>query len=158
GYSSTLPAGWAGTCPTTSDFACNKKIIGGGVFHAGFKSRYSDGLNLTLNWLSPRDSDGHGTWCAGAAAGNSGVSLPGWGTVSGVAAKARLAVYKVFWRMHNYDIRASETDIFAAVDRAVADGVDVLTLSLDDSYRGVSGNGNGTGPYFDDVPFLGALA
>ncbi|CAI7878373.1 unnamed protein product, partial [Closterium sp. NIES-54] len=94
-----------------------------------------------------------------AAAGNSGVSMPGRDTVNGVAPKARLAIYKVFWRMRNYDIRGSETDVFAAVDRAVADGVDVLTLSLDDSYRGhISGNGNSTGAFFEDLPFLGALA
>ncbi|GJP56365.1 hypothetical protein CLOM_g15421 [Closterium sp. NIES-68] len=72
GYSSTLPSGWSGTCPTTSDFTCNNKIIGGGIFYAGFEHRFGR-VNLTLDWLSSRDSDGHGTWCTGAAAGNSGV-------------------------------------------------------------------------------------
>ncbi|CAI5999997.1 unnamed protein product [Closterium sp. NIES-64] len=64
GYSSTLPAGWSGTCPTTSDFTCNKKIIGGGVFHAGFESG-GNTIDLSADWDSPRDSFGHGTWCAG---------------------------------------------------------------------------------------------
>ncbi|CAI5479465.1 unnamed protein product [Closterium sp. Yama58-4] len=175
GYSSTLPAGWSGTCPTTSDFACNnKKIIGGGIFHAGFGDNlnltldwlsprdshghgtWCAGLNLTLDWLSPRDSYGHGTWCAGAAAGNSGVEVPGGGTISGVAPKARLAIYKVFWHIDERYTGTGDADVFAAVDQAVADGVDVLTLSLNDMSRSIATNGNRT--FFDDLPFLGALA
>ncbi|CAI5508048.1 unnamed protein product [Closterium sp. Naga37s-1] len=157
GYSSSLPAGWAGTCPTTSDFACNNKIIGGGIFYTGFESEHHESVNLTLNWLSPRDSSGHGTWCAGAAAGNSGVNVPGGGTISGVAPKARLAIYKVYWRhglAPDLYMVATYADVFAAVDQAVADGVDVLAVHLIDVAQSYGHKRN----YFEDVPFIGALA
>ncbi|CAI5479458.1 unnamed protein product [Closterium sp. Yama58-4] len=158
-YSSTLPSGWSGTCPTTSDFACNNKIIGGGVFHEDVGD-----VDLTVDWLSPRDSHGHGTWCAGrsfpvrAAAGNSGIEVSGVATISGMAPRARLAIYKVFWhwpREFNYsDTYTTDANVLAAVDQAVADGVDVLTLSMD----GNSGNDGKDRTYFDDVPFISALA
>ncbi|CAI5459093.1 unnamed protein product [Closterium sp. Yama58-4] len=158
---STLPAGWAGTCPTTSDFTCNNKIIGGGIFHAGFESEYGGQGPGDDEWASPRDSDGHGTWCAGAAAGNSGVEVPGEGTISGVAPRARLAIYKVYWYLGGPgESITTNADVFAAVDQAVADGVDVLTLSLDNTHRNTAWDEFDVGKwtYFDDVPFLGALA
>ncbi|CAI5524935.1 unnamed protein product [Closterium sp. Naga37s-1] len=145
GYSSTLPSGWAGTCPTTSDFACNNKIIGGGVFHAGFESGGTT-IDLSADWDSPRDSFGHGTW---AAAGNSNVQISNMGTASGMAPGARLAMYKVFWQSGGY-LYATSTDIFSAIDQAVADGVDVLSLSL--------GGASPTDTYFDDVPFISVNA
>ncbi|CAI5955317.1 unnamed protein product [Closterium sp. NIES-65] len=161
GYSSTPPAGWAGTCPTTSDFACNNKIIGGGIFRAGFESEYGGQGRHDDEWASPRDSDGHGTWCAGAAAGNSGVEVPGGGTISGVAPRARLAVYKVYWYLGGPgESVTTDADVFAAVDQAVADGVDVLTLSLDNTNRNADWDqfDKWNWTYFDDVPFIGALA
>ncbi|CAI5479464.1 unnamed protein product [Closterium sp. Yama58-4] len=148
GYSSTLPAGWAGTCPTTSDFACDNKIIGGGVFHKAFESGGTS-LDLSYDWDSPRDSAGHGTWCAGAAAGNNNVPIRSIGKASGMAPGARLAIYKVFWQA-NGDMYATSPDIFSAVDQAVADGVDVLSLSL--------GGASPTDTYFDDVPFISVHA
>ncbi|CAI5524928.1 unnamed protein product, partial [Closterium sp. Naga37s-1] len=159
GYSSTPPAGWAGTCPTTSDFACNNKIIGGGIFRAGFESEYGGQGPHDDEWASPRDSDGHGTWCAGAAAGNSGVEVPDGGTISGVAPKARLAIYKVYWYLGGPgESVTTDADVFAAVDQAVADGV--LTLSLDNTNRNAVWDqfDMWKWTYFDDVPFLGALA
>ncbi|CAI5459090.1 unnamed protein product [Closterium sp. Yama58-4] len=89
-----------------------------------------------------------------AAAGNSGVEVPGGGTISGVAPKARLAIYKVYWRAFDYSESTETThaDVFAAVDRAVADGVDVLTVSLHSTVDKHKHN------YFEDAPFLGALA
>ncbi|CAI5975605.1 unnamed protein product [Closterium sp. NIES-65] len=160
GYSSTLPAGWTGTCPTTSDFACNNKIIGGGIFRAGLESEYGGHGLHDDEWASPRDSDGHGTWCAGAAAGNSGVEVPGGGTISGVAPKARLAIYRVYWDLGSGESITTDADVFAAVDQAVADGVDVLTLSLDNTNRNLDEDDwhNEKWTYFDDVPFIGALA
>ncbi|CAI5508058.1 unnamed protein product, partial [Closterium sp. Naga37s-1] len=148
GYSSTLPTGWSGTCPTTSDFACNKKIIGGGIFSAGFENGGTT-IDLSGDWKSPRDSAGHGTWCAGAAAGNNNVPIPNIGAASGMAPGARLAVYKIFWQTNGY-MYATSPDIFSAVDQAVADGVDVLSLSL--------GGASPTDTYFDDVPFISVHA
>ncbi|GJP61012.1 hypothetical protein CLOP_g18221 [Closterium sp. NIES-67] len=104
-------------------------------------------MNLAGDWLSPRDANGHGTWCAGAAAGNRGVPMAG-GKASGMAPAARLAMYKVFWMNKDGDTFADESDIIAAVNQAVADGVDVISLSL--------GGVNPMDTYFDDIAFLNA--
>ncbi|CAI5488909.1 unnamed protein product, partial [Closterium sp. Naga37s-1] len=131
GFPSSRPAGWSGKCHVTREFKCNNKVIGARAFYEGFREEYGD-LNLTSDWLSPRDSYGHGTWCAGAAAGNKDVPVAGGGRASGMAPAARLAVYKVFWYNpdHKTLYRASRADIFAAVDQAVADGVDVISISI----------------------------
>ncbi|CAI5501704.1 unnamed protein product [Closterium sp. Naga37s-1] len=147
GFAAARPAGWAGKCQKTADFpACGNKLIGARYFVAGFQSE-NGRPDLTYDWLSPRDAAGHGTWCAGAAAGNSGVSFGQAGTASGMAPAARLAVYKVFWSSYG-DQFATEADIIAATNQAVADGVDVLSLSL--------GGGSADATYFDDIPFLNA--
>ncbi|CAI5499398.1 unnamed protein product [Closterium sp. Naga37s-1] len=147
GFKAARPAGWAGKCQKTADFpSCNNKLIGARYFVAGFQSE-NGRPDLTYDWLSPRDAAGHGTWCAGAAAGNSGVSFGQAGTASGMAPAARLAVYKVFW-VSGGDQFATEADIIAATNQAVADGVDVLSLSL--------GGSSADATYFDDIPFLNA--
>ncbi|CAI5490097.1 unnamed protein product [Closterium sp. Naga37s-1] len=105
--------------------------------------------SLKNDWLSPRDGDGHGTWCAGAAAGNP-VSMQGGGQMSGMAPAARLAVYKIFWTDSEGGHYGTETDIAAAVNQAVADGVDELSLSL--------GAADPNDNYFNDLTYLRANA
>ncbi|GJP54469.1 hypothetical protein CLOM_g13553 [Closterium sp. NIES-68] len=144
GFSSTKPAGWTGKCDTTTDFKCNNKVIGARAMYAGFTEN-NGAPDLSADWLSPRDSQGHGTWCAGASAGNKDVSMAG-GKASGMAPAARLAIYKVFWTKASGRNTASTTDVMAAIDQAVADGADVISLSL--------GTMDPTATYFDDVPLL----
>ncbi|CAI5963403.1 unnamed protein product [Closterium sp. NIES-65] len=147
------PSQWTGTCMVTSDFpatACNGKIVGARAFYSGFKRENRNRLDSSANYVSPRDDDGHGTWCAGAAAGNGGLVLGNnLGTASGMAPRARIAAYKVFWNDRQY-VWASDADIAAAINQAVADGVDVLSLSL--------GAEDPTATYFNDLPYLNALA
>ncbi|GJP86555.1 hypothetical protein CLOP_g16566 [Closterium sp. NIES-67] len=143
------PAGWQGSCMKTKDFpaaACNGKVVGAQVFYSGFKRDSRDRMDFSKDWLSPRDADGHGTWCSGAAAGNGNVQTQTLGPISGIAPRARLAMYKVFWKERGGYMYATYADIFAAVNRAVADGVDVLSLSL--------GGSDDSATYFDDSSFI----
>jgi subtilisin family serine protease len=72
---------------------------------------------------SANDIDGHGTGTALAAAG--GTASTPYGPVTGVAPKAYIGSYKVL------DANGGTSDVVAkAIDDAVADGMDVLNLSL----------------------------
>ncbi|OMO74668.1 hypothetical protein COLO4_26541 [Corchorus olitorius] len=119
-----IPARWKGKCDnstTTSPFPCNKKLIGARTFIKANNSAEED--------TSPRDSLGHGTHTASTAAGNhvAGASQFGYakGIARGMAPRAHLAIYKV-----SNNINIVESDVIAAMDQAIADGVDVLSLSL----------------------------
>ena len=76
---------------------------------------------------TPRDSSGHGTAVAMIAAG-ARVDSPA-GPVEGVAPKAYLGVYKV---SGTPGINSNPTSqaVIAAIDDAVADGMDILNLSM----------------------------
>ncbi|CAI5470132.1 unnamed protein product [Closterium sp. Yama58-4] len=150
GFSSQLPAGWKGKCEQSSSFRCNNKLIGAKAFYSGFQQSIGRPV-LTNDWLTPRDADGHGTWCAGAAAGNP-VNVKGGGQVNGMAPAARIAAYKVFWTDGNGELTAMESDIIAAVNQGVADGVDVLSLSLGSKYPDPNDH------YFNDLAFMRANA
>ncbi|CAI5985691.1 unnamed protein product [Closterium sp. NIES-64] len=78
---SAPPARWAGSCTTTSDFSarlCTNKLIGAQVFNAGFRQRFRAESNV-VDYSSARDSNGHGTWCAGYAHGEGGREQRGSG-------------------------------------------------------------------------------
>ncbi|PYT28453.1 MAG: hypothetical protein DMG57_14250 [Acidobacteria bacterium] len=79
---------------------------------------------------SAKDDQGHGTATAMAAAGvqNSGPLA----TIRGVAPKAYLGSYKVFGSPGVNDT-ATEGAILKAIDDAVADGMDVINMSLGDA-------------------------
>ncbi|KAL5705695.1 hypothetical protein ACHQM5_023962 [Ranunculus cassubicifolius] len=131
-----VPARWKGKC--VSDIAfnssmCNKKLIGARFYNQGIISGAPDELNIVLN--STRDTDGHGTHTVSTAAGNfvKGASYYGYayGTAKGVAPHARLAIYKAIW-----DGNGFASDYIAAIDQAIDDGVDVLSISV--SWVGLS--------------------
>ncbi|XP_042033281.1 subtilisin-like protease SBT3 [Salvia splendens] len=125
-----VPVGWKGICQAGDRFNsshCNKKLIGARYFNQGARAANPD-VRITMN--SARDESGHGTHVASTAAGNyvDGVSFFGYagGQARGVAPHARLAVYKVAgWEGGSY-----ESDALAGIDQAVADGVDILSISL----------------------------
>ncbi|CAI5502949.1 unnamed protein product [Closterium sp. Naga37s-1] len=125
------PTRWAGRCEATKDFRqCGRKIIGARFFACC-------GVDSTVEYWSARDAAGHGSWCAGAAAGNNGVMVTGptgatFGAASGMAPRARLAIYKALWKSADGSAAGETVDIEAAVDAAVADGVDVLSMSFGD--------------------------
>ncbi|KAG2238619.1 hypothetical protein Bca52824_092110 [Brassica carinata] len=67
------------------------------------------------------------------------------GIAKGIAPKARIAAYKVCWK----DSGCLDSDILAAFDAAVVDGVDVISISI--------GGGDGiTSPYYLDPIAIGS--
>jgi subtilisin family serine protease len=95
---------------------------------------YNKGRNLGLDAAAVGD---HGTHTAGIAAGVTGKTATVHGVaiddMSGVAPGAWLGNYNVF---PNDIPSARSEDILNAVDAAIADGMDVLNLSLGGGYRG----------------------
>ncbi|VAI70483.1 unnamed protein product [Triticum turgidum subsp. durum] len=123
-----VPARWKGKCQTGQDFnatSCNKKIIGARWYGRGISDEV-----LNRNYKSPRDIEGHGTHVASTIAGREvqGVSYGGlgMGVARGGAPRARLSIYKVCWLGGS----CPEAAVLAAIDDAMHDGVDVLSLSI----------------------------
>ncbi len=132
------PYGWKGSCVTGEDNSfpvarCSDKIVGAKYFVDGFGR-----ANVGEDYLSPRDGDGHGSNTASIAAGDFGPDavMPDGndlGVVSGIAPGASIAAYKACW---NGKTSAAATDgcsaidTVAAIEAAVADGVDVINYSL----------------------------
>lgn len=124
--------GWHGKCVPGEGFVasnCNQKLIGAQYFNAGFGA----GEVADFDFLSARDWNGHGSHTASTAAGNHGVQATGdagaLGKISGMAPRARVAMYKVCWERVGGGGCAS-SDSMAAIDQAVADGVDVINFSI----------------------------
>lgn len=139
------PDDWYGTCQSGEQWSqddCNYKLIGARYFIDGFGHH---GI-IQNDYKSARDADGHGSHTSATAAGNYGVpaSILGsdLGTVSGMAPRARIAMYKACWN----DAGCYTSDLAAAIDQAVADGVDVINYSIGSDTPGLLGA--------DDVSFL----
>ncbi|XP_019158764.1 PREDICTED: subtilisin-like protease SBT1.1 [Ipomoea nil] len=131
GIMSPVPARWKGTCEAGRAFSpsnCNKKLVGARTFYKGYESIVGK-INETVEYKSPRDSEGHGTHTASTAAGDlvKDASFLGLarGSAGGMKYTARIAAYKAC-----YTLGCSSIDVLAAVDQAVKDGVDILSLSL----------------------------
>ncbi len=152
------PAGWLGSCQPGEGFpatTCNNKLIGAQFFNAGFIAS-SNVLHWT-DFVSPRDSvagalgkGGHGTHTSTTAGGNqnnpavlSGINI---GIASGMAPRARVSTYKVCWTY--LDAGATDgtgnrnacfnSDSVSAIDKAVADGVNVINYSISGSQTSVN--------------------
>jgi subtilisin family serine protease len=133
--------GWKGSCITGEQFAakdCNRKLIGARYYNEGFGGDAGVNELFPYEFNSPRDYNGHGTHTSSTAGGNEGVPATGpaavFGKVSGIAPRARIAMYKALW--HNTETGTSSgfnSDLVAAIDDAVADGVDVINYSISGS-------------------------
>lgn len=135
------PEKWKGGCDFSS---CNNKLIGAKNFVEGASAMR--GFYSALEQVGPFDDDGHGTHTAGTAAGmfvkNANVFEQATGTAAGIAPYAHLVVYKVCT-----EDGCATSDILAALDSAIKDGVDVLSLS-------VSGE---SFPFYDDGIAVGTF-
>ena len=153
------PATFTGGCVAGEGFVpavhCNNKLIGAKYYNAGFLAS-----GQTAHWtdfMSPRDSvggatgrGGHGDHTASTAAGNSLtpalVSGIAFGPASGIAPRARVAAYKVCWTFldpSNPDGSGTRnscfsSDLVAALDDAVLDGVNVINYSISGSQTTVN--------------------
>ncbi|XP_019160924.1 PREDICTED: subtilisin-like protease SBT3.9 [Ipomoea nil] len=132
-----IPSKWKGYCESGQMFDpkkhCNKKLIGARYFIEGYlaeKGQQPKNYTGILDYISPRDSNGHGTHTSSTAAGSpvpnvsyNGLSL---GTFRGGAPRARLAIYKIGWE----DGTFTEADILMGFDTAINDGVDMISASF----------------------------
>ncbi len=128
------PASWSGECETgegedAGDFpasACTNKLVGARYFVEG--ARAAGYEPAPEESVSPLDVDSHGSHVAGTAAGAQ-VELEDTGgntyNIAGMVPGAHVAAYKVC-----YDFGCHPDDSIAAVDAALADGVDVLNFSV----------------------------
>ena len=145
-----LPAGrYTGECQAGEGFdasMCNNKLVGAQYFNETMKLAISLGI-FQLNPLeyldSPRDQDGHGSHTLSTAGGNEYTDVVVNGTpisnISGIAPRARVAAYKACWNnAANTGGSCYQSDTAAAVDKAVADGVDVINFSISGSQTSVN--------------------
>ncbi|WZZ31521.1 hypothetical protein YC2023_014922 [Brassica napus] len=107
------PKKWKGVCSGGKNFTCNNKLIGA-------RDYTGEGT---------RDLDGHGSHTSSIAAGNAvaGASFFGIGngTARGGVPAARIAAYKV---CNSTD--CTDDAILSAFDDAIADGVDLISISI----------------------------
>lgn len=112
-------------------------MIGAKWYVDGFLAAIGQPVNLTQlgEFASARDAEGHGTHVSSTAAGafvaNVSYEGVGRGTARGGAPRARLAIYKVCWKLQSGQCTAS--DVLKGFDEAIKDGVHVLTLSISPS-------------------------
>ncbi|CAI9760937.1 unnamed protein product [Fraxinus pennsylvanica] len=108
-----------------------------------------------IDFDSPLDGDGHGSHTAAIAAGNNGIPVRmygfEYGRASGMAPRARIAVYKALYRIFGGFV----ADVVAAIDQAVHDGVDVLNLSVGPNSPGAATKTTFLNPF--DTALLSAV-
>ncbi|KAJ7958236.1 Subtilisin-like protease [Quillaja saponaria] len=143
-----IPSGWKGVCEVGKNFnssSCNRKLIGARFFSKGYETSFGP-IDEKKESKSPRDDDGHGTHTSTTAAGSAVIeaSLFGYasGTARGMATQARVATYKACWLGGCFT-----SDIAAAIDKAIEDGVNILSMSI----------GGGLGEYYRDIVAIGAF-
>lgn len=134
---SPIPSRWKGVCQSGEHFptsTCNRKLIGARYYLNGLEAEKGETLKTVSSegykdYRSARDSVGHGSHTASTAAGryvrNMNYNGLAAGSARGGAPLARIAVYKICW-----ESGCSDSDILAAFDDAIKDGVDILSLSL----------------------------
>ena len=129
--------GWHGKCTPGELFnasMCNQKLIGAQWFNQAFGGDAGIDADYPWEFNSARDYGGHGTHTASTAGGNNNVPTTGaaavFGSISGIAPHARIAMYKALWEVAPGQGSGYTTDLVAAIDQAVADGVDVINYSI----------------------------
>jgi subtilisin family serine protease len=127
--------------PNDAPFTCNNKLLGARQMLATYRALIGA---EDFEFDSARDDNGHGTHTSSTAAGNANVPAQTFGiprgNITGIAPRAHLIMYKGLGVQGGFT-----SDLVAAINRAVADGVDVINYSI------------GGGPSLtggDDIAFL----
>ncbi|KAG2678316.1 hypothetical protein I3843_12G140400 [Carya illinoinensis] len=149
-----IPSKWRGVCQSENNdgVRCNRKLIGIRYFNKGYVAfAANNNIQLNASTFTARDHGGHGTHTLSTAGGSfvPGANVLGFGngTAKGGSPKARVAAYKVCWPALVGGGECFDADIMAAIDVAIADGVDVMSLSV----------GSGPRDFFHDAIALGTF-
>ncbi|XP_027351389.1 subtilisin-like protease Glyma18g48580 [Abrus precatorius] len=132
-----VPAKWRGgnVCQIdrlrgSKKIPCNRKLIGARFFNKAYEA-FSG--KLPSSQQTARDFVGHGTHTLSTAGGNfvAGASVfgNGNGTAKGGSPRARVAAYKACWSLTDA-ASCFGADVLAAIDQAISDGVDVISVSI----------------------------
>lgn len=125
-------------------FVIFRKLIGARYYYAGY---LKNGGSTNNTKIGPRDDIGHGTHTLSTSGGAMipNVSFFGFanGTLRGGSPHARVAMYRVCWQ----DGGCYDTDVLAAFDDAINDGVNLLSISL----------GADPAPYYEDSIAIGSF-
>lgn len=103
---------------TNWGFFIDRVINGTASFSLNNCSKVIGGFDFVNNDYDPMDDHGHGTHCAGIAAGN--------GILKGVAPDAKLLAYKI----GDYSGEGDDDDIIAAMDIAIDAGANIISISF----------------------------
>ncbi|KAM0912203.1 hypothetical protein ACQ4PT_012909 [Festuca glaucescens] len=144
------PSKFRGGCVSTPSFngsaLCNNKLVGAKAFYKGQEAALGRAVG-EIELESPLDTNGHGTHTSSTAAGSSVADAAFFdyakGRAVGIAPGARIAMYKACWE------GCASSDILAAFDEAIADGVNVISVSL-----GAVGKASN---FYDDLTAVGAF-
>lgn len=125
---------YLGVCDPDGDFydpdyadACNNKVVGA----------YSYTYDSPADFVTPEDSEGHGSHTASTVAGNK-VTMEFYGNevpISGMAPHAQIIAYDVCYPTPSGGSCAGD-DSVAAVQQAIEDGVDVINYSISGGCQG----------------------
>ena len=150
GVAAGIPCEFGNTAhnPNDAPFTCNNKLIGARQMLDTYRALIGA---EDFEFDSARDDNGHGTHTSSTAAGNANVPAFSSGTgrnpsrifrgnITGIAPRAHVIMYKGLGVQGGFT-----SDLTAAINQAVADGVDVINYSI------------GGGPSLtggDDIAFL----
>ena len=127
--------------PDDDPFECNNKLIGARQMLATYRTVIGADPD---EFDSARDDNGHGSHTASTAAGNRRVKASIYGEqlakISGIAPRAHIVAYKALGNQGGFT-----SDLAAAINQAVADGVDVINYSIGGGASLLGG---------DDIAFL----
>jgi subtilisin family serine protease len=127
--------------PNDKPFTCNEKLLGAREMLETYRAVLGAEPE---EFDSARDDSGHGTHTASTAAGDSKVLASIFGKpiarIAGIAPRARIVAYKGLGEQGGFT-----SDLAAAIDQAVADGVDVINYSI---------GGGASLPAADEIAFL----